>query len=117
MKSLAFLAVAGRKVSVPFGGGFERPNHQYQPLHQWLTSDDVCARVSARYVTRFAFSLLPSTFFTPFFFCVMSEGWNPQSDIKFVVKGDFKNLRASVNDGSSAAFMWYTQQYLFVLLL
>jgi hypothetical protein len=42
--------------------------------------------------------------------CVLASqrGWNPQTDVKFITKGDFTNLRASVNDGSSSAFMWET---------
>lgn len=36
------------------------------------------------------------------------RGWNPETDLSFEVKGDFQNLRNSVNDGSTAAFMWET---------
>ncbi|EFP76320.2 uncharacterized protein PGTG_02761 [Puccinia graminis f. sp. tritici CRL 75-36-700-3] len=38
----------------------------------------------------------------------LQQGWanSPNSALEFVVKDSFKNLRDSVNDGSTAAFMW-----------
>ncbi|KAA1079233.1 hypothetical protein PGT21_004697 [Puccinia graminis f. sp. tritici] len=38
----------------------------------------------------------------------LQQGWanSPDSALEFVVKDSFKNLRDSVNDGSTAAFMW-----------
>ena len=33
------------------------------------------------------------------------HGWDPQT-LRFETKGSFQNLRDSVNDGSSDAFMW-----------
>lgn len=38
----------------------------------------------------------------------MQQGWDPQSDVKFGVEGNFKNLRDSVNLGRTDAFMWET---------
>ena len=42
--------------------------------------------------------------------CVLAvqRGWDPKSDIKFTVVGDFKNLRDAVNSGTADAFMWET---------
>jgi hypothetical protein len=36
------------------------------------------------------------------------RGWDPQRDVHFEVTGDFASLRASVNEGKTAAFMWET---------
>ena len=38
----------------------------------------------------------------------LERGWNPQTDIHFKVIGNFQNLRNSVNDDSTQAFMWET---------
>lgn len=42
--------------------------------------------------------------------CVLAvqRGWDPSTDLKFVVAGDFKSLRAAVNNGTADAFMWET---------
>lgn len=38
----------------------------------------------------------------------LQRGWNPNTEVSFEVKGNFENLRNSVNDGSTDAFMWET---------
>lgn len=36
------------------------------------------------------------------------RGWDPNKDVKFSIKGNFKQLRDGVNDSSTDAFMWET---------
>ena len=40
--------------------------------------------------------------------CVLAvqRGWNPATDIKFNIIGDFKSLRQAVNTGAADVFMW-----------
>ena len=40
--------------------------------------------------------------------CVLAlqRHWDVRNDVQFEVKGNFEALRASVNDASTAAFMW-----------
>eukprot|EP00455_Lapot_gusevi_P044765 TRINITY_DN5637_c0_g1_i1.p1 TRINITY_DN5637_c0_g1~~TRINITY_DN5637_c0_g1_i1.p1 ORF type:complete len:295 (-),score=60.60 TRINITY_DN5637_c0_g1_i1:158-1042(-) len=40
------------------------------------------------------------------FVLAAQRGWDVQNDVSFEVKGNFENLRNSVNDGSTDAFLW-----------
>ncbi len=38
----------------------------------------------------------------------LPQGWNPETDVKFAVKGNIQQLCDGVNDNSTDAFMWET---------
>eukprot|EP01120_Amphizonella_sp_Union-15-10_P012362 TRINITY_DN5475_c0_g1_i1.p1 TRINITY_DN5475_c0_g1~~TRINITY_DN5475_c0_g1_i1.p1 ORF type:complete len:571 (+),score=91.23 TRINITY_DN5475_c0_g1_i1:42-1754(+) len=57
---------------------------------------------------KFGISRLTSGSHLMLYALALERSWDPQKDIFFEIKGDFKSLRDGVNDNSTAAFLWET---------